>query len=271
MRNYKMTLAMLMMLGLLVGLAGCGGDDDDSPVVPATGDTMTLDNATAEQFTVQALDVVNVMVADVPTIAAGDFGAWSAGKAELAKAGTDEVTWDPAQNAWVLNFSGPLTEIELPSYWNINYDLWVQYRDAEGPMQYPLGATEMEFRYGLGMDMHLVEDTSTSDLTYEMNTNMVVSYLGEGANYGVVGNGSTVVEVNQVSPQGSQGGRFSMDWDVDVVTSEGGCPSGTATIRTQQFRLDAVYDGQGNVSWTLVGPNYQASGTDTMECGQPAF
>ncbi len=270
MRSKNNMLTTLLIFGLVVGLAGCGGDDTENPGTVPTDDTMILDNATAEEFSVQALEIVNSLVVGIPAVAEGDFSTWAAGKAGLEKAGTDEVTWDPAQDAWVLDFAGPMLEMPAPSYWNVSYDLWVQYRGANGPMQYPLGATEVAIGYGLGMDMHMVDDSGSSDMVYEMNTDFVVSYLDQDGTYGVVGTGNTVVEVDQVSGQGSESGTFTLEWEMDVVATDTGCPTGTVGVTVQQFSLSAVYDGQGNVNWILVGPNYQASGTDTMSCGQPA-
>jgi hypothetical protein len=268
MQHLKIVLTSAAMIALALVLVGCGGDD--SPTAPQ-GDTLTVDSAMAEDITLQALDVVNNMVTEIPAIASGSFDSWTMAKAEFAKANTDSVVWDPAQNAWVFSYAGPLFELEAPSYWNMSLELWVQYRNAQGPMQFPLGATEMEMNYGLGMDMHLVEGESSADMNYDMNTEMVVSYLGEGGSYGVVGSGATVVEMAEVGPQASQSGRFSMAWSLDVAVSEAGCPLGTATINTQQWEMIATYDGQGNVAWVLTGPDYQGAGTDVVGCGQPAF
>ncbi len=267
MRKLKIVLVMTVLLGLAAGLAGCGGDEDNPVNVQA--DTMTLDSNTAEDFSLQALDVVSEMVTEVPDIAAADFGAWAMSKTSLAKANSDSVTWDPAHNAWVFTYAGPLLETTPPNYWNFSLDLWVQYRNAMGPMQYPLGATQMEMRYGTGMDMHLEEGGDMSEMTYQMDTRLTVSYLGEGGAYGVVGSGNTVVDVNQVTASHSESGHFAMDWSLDVTVSDQGCPSGTATVNAQEFQLLASYDGQGNVTWTLTGPNYNATGTDIVGCGSP--
>jgi hypothetical protein len=266
MRILKTLLALLMVGGLIGGLMGCGSDEN--PATPQ-GDTLTLDSTTAEDFTLQALDVVNNMINEIPDFAAGEFDSWAQSKADFAKVNTDTVTWDPAQNAWVFTYEGPLFEMEPPNHWDVSLDLWVQYRNATGPLQSPLGATAMEVRYGTGMDMHMVEGQESADLDYDMNTHMVVSYLGEGGAYAVVGSGDTVMDVAQVSPEGSQSGRFSMDWTMDVSVSDYGCASGTATVNAQGWQLAATYDGQGNVNWQLNGPNYQATGTDVMDCSQP--
>ncbi len=266
MQNLKSTLMMVMALGLFVGLAGCGGDDD--PTTPA-GDTLTLDSGMAEDFTLQTLDVVNDMVSEVPSFASGEFAKWTVAKAELAKANSDSVTWDPAQNAWVFNWTGPLLVVEPPSYWQMNLDLWVQYRNALGTLQFPLGATSMEVRYGSGMDMHMVDGPETTDLAYDMNTHMVVSYLGETGIYGVVGTGDTVVDFAQTGADVAQRGRFTMDWVLDIAVSDSGCPRGTVTVNTQVWQLVANYDGQGNVNWVLTGPGHQASGSDFVGCNEP--
>lgn len=266
MRNLKAILTTTLLLGLVLGLAGCGSDDNPAAV---SSDTLTLDSSSAEDFSLQALDMVSGLISDVPTIAAADFGSWSAGKSALAKANTDSVVWSADQNAWVFTYDGPLFEVAAPNYWNISLDLWVQYRNGLEPLQYPLGATEMELHYGSGMDMHMVEDAATSDLAYQMNTAVTVSYLGTDGSYGVVGSGSTVVEMNQTGAEQARRGRFAMDWSLDLTVGSEGCPGGTATVNVQQYQLVAVYTGTGSVNWTLTGPGYQASGTETLACGQP--
>ncbi len=268
MGNLKTALTSTVMIVLALALVGCGGDD--STTAPQS-DTLTVDSALAEDISLQALDVVNDMVTEVPDFASGSFDGWVMAKSQLAKANTDSVVWDPAQSAWVFSYNGPLFEVQPPNYWNMSLELWVQYRNAMGPMQFPIGATEMEVDYGMGMEMHMVEGESSADMNYQMNTNMVVSYLGDSGSYGVVGTGDTVVEMAEVGPGASESGRFSMNWSMDVAVSAQGCPLGTATINTQQWEMIATYDGQGNVNWTLTGPGYEASGSEVMGCGQPAF
>lgn len=266
MRNLKISMVAMLALGLIWGLTGCGSDDD--PVAPPDN-TLILDNETAEDFTTQALAVVNNIVTEIPDIASADFGAWALAKSEFTKVNTDTVTWDPAQNAWVFNYEGPVFELEAPNYWNVSLDLWVQYSNGSGAMQMPDGATAVEVRYGTGMDMHIVEGQEVSDLTYDMNTHLTASYLGEQGQYAIVGSGDAVVDVNQTGGATQQTGRFDMDWTMDVAVGESGCPSGTATVNTQGWRLAATYDGQGTVSWLLNGPGYQGSGSENVGCSSP--
>jgi len=263
MRNPKILMVLVLALGLSASLTGCGSNDD--PVAPQNN-TLTLDNETAEDFTLQALSAVNNIVSEIPDIANADFGAWAASKSEFAKVNTDTVTWDPAQSAWVFNYGGPIFQMDAPNYWNISLDLWVQYRNSAGALPTPEGATSMEVRYGTGMDMHIVEGQEVSDLAYDMNTHLTASYLDEGGAYAVVGSGDSVVAITQVGGTSQQSGQFAMDWTMDVAISDAGCPSGTATVNTEGWQLVATYDGQGNVNWLLNGPGYQGSGIERLGC-----
>lgn len=259
-RKFALTLCLLTSLALIV--AGCS--DDSDPTNPG-GDTLNLTSEQAEDFSLSALDMVNELVNTVPDFAQGDFESWS-----LAKSQSDSVEWDPVQQAYTFDFEGPVFEMDPPNSWVMRIGIWLQYRNAAGEaLQYPVGATEMEVDYNSGMTMHMVDGESVADLDYDMDTNLIVSYLGEGETYGLLGTGSSHVAMAQSGPQGSESGQFNMDWSMDITASPDGCPSGTATVNVQEFTMTANYDGQGNVNWTLVGNNYQASGTEYMNCSPP--
>jgi hypothetical protein len=263
----KFNLALVLLLGLALILAGCGSDGSTNPANPGPGEeTLVLDAAQAEEFSTGALSMVNELVNSVPDFAAADFASWN-----LAKSQSDSVVWDPVQEAYVFNFDGPVLELEPPSSWTMSMDIWLQYRDAqESPLQYPIGATEMELDYSVGMYIHSVDESGVFDMDNELSSNLTVRYLGEGQTYGIQGSGLNTVSVSQITPSGSQSGQISLDWSLDVTAAPEGCPSGTAVVHAQDYTLNAEYDGQGNVSWTLTGPGYQASGSEFVACGGPA-
>lgn len=259
-RKFALTLCLLTSLALIT--AGCS--DDSDPTNPGA-DTLNLTNVQAEDFSLSALEMVNELVNTVPEFATGDFDTWS-----LAKSQSDTVAWDPIQRAYTFDFEGPVFEMDPPNTWVMRVGIWLQYRDAAGEaLQYPIGATEMEVDYNTGMTMHMVDGESVADMDYDMATNMTVSYLGEGETYGILGTGNTFIAMSQSGPQGSEAGQFNMTWSLDITASPDGCPTGTATVEVQDFTMTATYDGQGNANWTLVGDNYQASGTEYMNCSTP--
>jgi len=264
MMNRKMALPLLFLASLALLITSCGSDDDN-PASPG-GDTLALDGEQAEQYTTGALDMVNGLVNTVPDFAEGDFTAWN-----TAKAQGDSIQWDPVQQAYTFAFEGPLFELDPPDSWIMRLTIWLQYRDGSGdPLQYPLGATEMELRYTSGMTVHREEDGTSADLDYDMVTNLlVVGYQGEGETYRIQGNGTADYEISRTTSQGTESGRFGMTWSLDITVSPDGCPAGTARVVAQDYELNAVYDGEGGVSWTLVGNGYRAEGTRTLDCTIP--
>lgn len=63
--------------------------------------------------------------------------------------------------------------------------------------------------------------------------------------------------------------NLTMSWGLDLVTPFAGCPAGTAFVQVGPYRTEVVYDGSGGAAWVLAGPNYTASGTETVPCGAP--
>ena len=87
----QLSRSMLLCGGLLAMglLAGCG---DDGPTAPPSG---SVPADMAEEWSTAALEMVNLMVASVPDIAAGDVGMIGTAKAAV------EPAWDADQMAWV--------------------------------------------------------------------------------------------------------------------------------------------------------------------------
>jgi len=161
MKSWKIILLTGAFALTLLAAIGCGSD----PVAPQ--ETIEIDAATAEQWSIQAIDMINQM-------------------------------------AWVMNQTVTFSEGEPPtSIGETRISVWIQFRNLEGPMQTPPGATEMEYRQALGMTMHNEDEQGVSDIEFDLNTGMLVTYLDTG--YGMNG--------------------------------------------------------------TLTGPNYSASGTESVPCG----
>lgn len=256
MRHWKPIIAVACAAALLAVLAGCGSD----PVAPQ--DQTNLDAATAEQWSTQVLGTITEMAATVPAVSQGDFSQVAAG----AKSAT-EPTWDEYQQAWVMAFTQSFSEGDPPtSTGEMSVSVWIQFRNAEGPLVGPLGATEMEYRATSGMVLDSTEN-GASHLEFDYATTMKVTYLETG--YGVDGTGEASISATQTTAQGSQSVAFALGYGMDLALPFAGCPAGSAWVTAGQYRTDAVYDGEGKVDWTVNGPNYQSSGSDTVPCGLP--
>lgn len=254
-------------LGLAVAimlLAGC--NSSDSPTGPAP--SVELSGPQAEDWTVQVLEMINGISVNVDDWAAGQFTGLD-GLSSNKMAG-EEPTFDEQTMAWTLHFEGSVSGIEAPSYINTSLDYYLQFRDGNGdPVASPELAASYLARLALGFDAHNVEGETVSDMAYVFGTEMHVAGLG-GDIYTVDGSGSSAVEAATSGPEGSARMDFAMNWSMELSQpAAGGCPSGTAEVHATNFEMNAVYDGQGNADWTLTGPNYEASGTEPMECGAP--
>ena len=251
----KILMTGAVALGLLA-VAGCGSD----PVAPQ--ESYNVDAESAEQWSLQAIEMINQMAASVPMASQGDFT--SLGPDKIA----GEPVWDDQQMAWVLDQTVSFSEGEPPtSTGETRVSVWIQFRGAEGPLPSPLGATVMEYREAAGMTVHSEHEQGTSDLDFDLATNMVVTYLDTG--YDMSGTGQADISARATAEDRTESMRLNMTWGMDLVTPFEGCPIGTAFVQVGQYRTEAVYDGQGNVDWTLTGPDYNASGIETMSCGEP--
>lgn len=253
MRYWNMILALALMAGLMTVLAGCESDST------APQDTYDIDAATAEQWSEQALEMINEMAASVPEVSQGDFAALGNGMKSV-----QEPVWDEDEEAWVMDVTESSTEGDpVHSTMEVSLSVWIQFRNAEGNLPSPLGATEMEYRAGSGMVMDSTEE-GTAHMEFDFETAMVVAYQETG--YGVEGMGAAAISASQTTDQGSQSMAFDLGYGMDMFLPMEGCPGGTAWVTAGLYRTDAVYDGEGMVDWTLSGPNYEASGSDEVEC-----
>ena len=246
----KLTL-ILGMASLALMAVGCSDDD------PVTPQETVLTGDMAEDWTTDALSMISEMSTSVTGWAESDFSGLTQNKSEVYP------EWDPDLQAYVYAYE--VTESDPPNSWEVRVNLWLQYRDDGTPVQYPLGADEMEAQMTSGMTVHTEGEDGIFDLDYDLATNMTVTNLDTDL-YNIVGTGSTVVDASRVMDQQSETVHFAMSWEMDLTASPSGCPSGTAAVHAGGFNLQAVYDGVGGVSWTLVGPDYEATGEDVLDC-----
>jgi hypothetical protein len=243
----------IFIIGLLA-LAGCESD----PVAPQ--ETYNVDGETAEEWSLQAIEMISQMAAAVPLASQGDFSTLGPDKSAA------EPVWDEEQMAWVLDQTVSFSEGDPPtSTGETRVSIWIQFRGAEGPNPSLLGATEMEYRESAGMTMHSEQEQGTSDLDFDLSCGMVVTFLDSG--YDMDGTGQAQIAATVTTDNGTESMNLTMSWGLDLITLFEGCPSGSAFVQVGPYRTDVVYDGQGNAAWTLVGPNYTGSGTETVPCG----
>jgi hypothetical protein len=255
MKNWKLILTMGLAAVMMLAVTGCESDS----VAPQ--DNTNVDASTAEQWSAQALEMIGAMAASVPAVSEGDFS----GVGGVAKS-VEEPTWDPEQMAWVMEATETFSEGDpVTSSGEMFVSVWIQFRNAEGPLPAPLGATEMEYRATSGMVLDSTEE-GTTHIEFEFGTNMTVAYMDNG--YGVDGTGQATVSARQTTDQGTQNMSFAVGYGMDLSMPFEGCPSGPAWVTAGQYRTDALYDGEGMVDWTMSGPNYEASGSDYVECAQ---
>lgn len=249
-------LALLTMAALVMTAGGCS-DDESNPTNPPP---IQMDAEMAEDWSGQALSMVGIVAASVPAVVEGDF----AGVKALEDGAVPE--WNVEQQAYTYVFEGPVMELEPPNSWVARTEIWIQYRDEEGPVQYPLGAVEVEIRQVMGMTMHMEEDGRVSDMDYDFATECTITDIGVRDSYRVEGSGWSEVYVSEYGGDTSRGGHFEMDWEMILAVYEGGCPAGAAAVNVPGWHLDATYDGAGNVSWIMTGTGGQVTGTDTVDC-----
>jgi hypothetical protein len=252
-----MTLTAALGCGLLA-VSGCESD----PVAPQ--ETHDIDAEAAQEWSLQAIEMINRMAAAVPPVAEGDFSTLGPeGKS------ASEPVWDEEQMAWVLDETQSFTEGDPPTATGeTRLSVWIQFRGNEGPVPSPLGATVMDYRETAGMTMHSEDEQGVSDLAFDLASRMVVTFLETG--YDMNGSGEADIHASVVAGDHSESMNLTMEWGMDLVTPFEGCPVGTAFVQVGPYRTEVDYDGQGLANWVMTGPNHTASGNEAVDCGVPA-
>jgi hypothetical protein len=257
MKTWKIYWFLGTLIFGLLAVAGCESD----PVAPQ--ETYDVDGETAEEWSLQAIEMISQMAAAVPLVSQGNFSTLGPEKS------TAEPVWDEEQMAWVLDQTVSFSEGDPPtSTGETRVSVWIQFRNQEGPLPTKLGATEMEYRQSAGTTAHSEHEQGTSDLDFDLSCGMVITFQETG--YDMNGAGQADIAATVTTENRTESMDLTMTWGLDLVTLSEGCPSGVAFVQVGPYRNDVVYDGQGNAAWALVGPNHTSTGTQTVSCG-PVF
>ena len=103
MKSWKIILLTGVFTLAMLAVAGCESD----PVAPQ--ETVDMDGETAEQWSRQAIGMINQMAASVPPASQGDFSTLGPDKS------VEGPTWDEVQMAWTLDQTATFSEGDPPT------------------------------------------------------------------------------------------------------------------------------------------------------------
>jgi len=241
--------------------AGCSDKDDTNTA---------LDQGTAQQQALGAVEVVNEMMRNVDEVVAGDFTGLSASMGRVHETPLERATpiWDEDAGRWVLaeSFSGP--EGSAAYYFTI------QFTNGSGVPQMEPDESTSRTAFALLFDLDAIsaenDDNLHVDLHYE--TGMEITNLHTPI-YDVEGAGALTGEI-----KGSKDGQ-NVDYDLDMswaveaeVPEDGSCGSGVVFVTIEPYTLVATYSAEAQTyAWTFSqGGTQIASGTGTAACGTAA-
>ncbi len=244
----------------LAGLAGCSDDSTDT----------TVDDATALQEALGAVEVVDAMLTNTDEIASGELGAIGAAwihrlDLPVERSSADPV-WNPEEQRWEIHVGYETEHGEL------TYVFTIQYTNADDSHPTSPDKNTMLAVYGLLADLHSRTyqhgDAVTSNLHYDCA--MDITGL-QAPSHTVTGNGLTTGSV-----QGRKDGRsiaydLEMSWSLDAAAPrDGGCGPGTIAVSIEPYALGATYDPSGgSYAWVFTqGESVLSSGRGTAACGK---
>jgi hypothetical protein len=256
---------MVPAAALLVA-AGCS-DKNSGPAGPSD---LELDAESVQQQSVSTLTFVHDLIGGVDELAAGDFSGVG-GDLGLPSTLRAEPTpvWDGT--AWVLDFEGTETDASGTATYDVYFR--VQYLDGVGtPQQTPDQTTSaLSLVLDYVVDGHSEDQGSTFDLLVDYALDLQVGNL-QGGPYLVDGSGDMFVDLQFSGDGESLRLAMGMGWAADLtVPTNGGCPSGTASVSVENWTFNATYAGQPTYDWELLeGASPVAQGTEALFCTVPA-
>ncbi len=241
-----------------------------------------LNSTTAQEEALTALDAVNQVLTSIPSwaqsapavaakrSAAGDAWLRLRPAAECTP-GTPQQSppaFNSGQSAW--NWSWTRSCANANSSFNLGYQVWLQYRDADGiARRTPQGADTLEVHESVELSAHHEQEGQIDQADFTAEMALQVGGLS-GDSYAVDGSG---VLQGRASSSGGEvvfDAGYAMTWTINVAVSQNApCPQGNVVINVDDYRLEAVYDGAGHMDWALTrGDSVVASANGvTLACG----
>lgn len=275
-------------LGLTLALSGCGGSSD-SPTDPGGGGGGgTLSDPEAVMAIDFAMPIALGMVEQSMAVGSLDLGTLNAPPdmgfgASYAYAPGDSfaIAWDDGNDEYVVRY----VVDQLPAM-GIDFEHRVQYRDATGSPEGFLGeslettdgarfgtSSSVFMNMGLALQQEGVEGTAL--IEYDATTTLSGRL---GPTYEAVGSGNYGIDVAMVVTNEGQVQTLDLDLDMEyamdlAIPSSGGCPTGTASMSYDGYRVDLTFDGTATAAWSLTRLSDQqvlVSGTESANCGVAA-
>jgi hypothetical protein len=250
--------------------AGCSDSDDVST---------TVDQGTAQQQSLGAVEVINGMLTSVDEVVAADFSGLSSAMHFMNDLPVDgwylhnmpeprssaEPIYNDEEGRWELaeSFSGPQGSAA--------YYFTVQFTNgSETHQQYP-DSTTARTAFGLLFDLDAVStengDNIQVDLHYQ--NGMDITNLDTPV-YDVEGAGALTGSIEGTKDGHTLDYDLNMSWALDVdVPADGSCGSGAVFVTIDPYSLVAIYNADSQTyAWSFSQSGTEiASGTGTAPCG----
>ncbi len=254
-------LGMLIAGILVVGLAGCSGDDDN-PTNTGGGNTTSDDFDQSEAISQaqtaapQAVNLVQSMIA----MAAG-----------FNKDGEKDYAWNEQTQSWEYHYT-------YSGEGNV-YDWFytVQYLGPSGePQESPQGAQTISHAMSGTGEYHYEYEGTVLDYDYFYEYATTIAGLGTGTLV-MTGGGSQDIDYTYNSPEGNYAFNYAVGWEIlspgIIINGEGACPIGTIRYDFMPYYWLIVFDGSNTASSTLYdsgdNPVSGSEGTHSLSCDAP--